>query len=193
MKRIAQMQRDTKETQIYISMNVDGVGKSDISTGIGFFDHMLTLLAFHARIDLVVKAKGDLYVCDHHLIEDTGIVLGKLFDEALIEKRGIERYGNARVPMDETLACVDLDISGRSYFVYNCELKRDMIKDYSCEMTSEFLRAFAFNANLTLHVNVPYGENDHHKVEAIFKALGKALRQAVKITSNEMPSTKGII
>lgn len=193
MKRVAQTQRDTKETKIYANMNLDGVGNSDVSTGIGFFDHMLTLLAFHAKIDLVVQANGDLNVCDHHLIEDTGIVLGKLVNEALNEKRGIERYGNARVPMDETLACVDLDISGRSYLVYNCELKRDMIGSYSCEMTSEFLRAFAFNANLTLHVNVAYGENDHHKVEAIFKALGKALRQAIKITSNEMPSTKGII
>lgn len=191
--RVAKLQRDTKETQIFVQMNLDGSGNSEISTGIGFFDHMLTLFAFHAKIDLIVDAKGDLEVCDHHLIEDTGIVLGKLLLEALGEKRGIERYGNARVPMDETLACVDLDLSGRSFLVYNCELKRDMIGTYSCEMTQEFLRAFAFNANMTLHINVAYGENDHHKVEGIFKAMGRALRQAIKVNGNEMPSTKGII
>lgn len=193
MKRVVQAQRDTKETQIYIAMNLDGSGKSEIDTGVAFFDHMLTLFSFHSKIDLTIKAKGDLEVCDHHLVEDTGILLGELLLEALGEKRGIERYGSARVPMDETLTCVDLDLSGRSYLVYNCELKRDMIGAYSCEMTSEFLRAFAYNAKMTLHVNCLYGENDHHKVESIFKALGRALKTAVDKTSDNIPSTKGII
>ena len=176
MSRIAQLQRDTKETKIFVKLDLDGSGKSDIDTGVGFFDHMLTLFAFHSGIDLEVKAQGDLEVCDHHMIEDTGIVLGKALKEALGDKRGIARYGSARIPMDETLCCVDLDFSGRSYLVYHCELKRDQIGTYSCEMTPEFLRAFAYQAEMTLHVNVLYGENDHHKVEAIFKAMGRAVR-----------------
>lgn len=193
MKRVAQAQRDTKETQIYIALNLDGTGKSEIDTGVGFFDHMLTLFSFHSKIDLTIKAKGDLEVCDHHLVEDTGILLGELLLEALGDKRGIERYGSARVPMDETLTYVDLDLSGRSYLVYHCELKRDMIGAYSCEMTSEFLRAFAYNSKMTLHVNCMYGDNDHHKVESIFKALGRALKIAINKTSDTVPSTKGII
>lgn len=193
MKRVAQAKRDTKETQIYIALNLDGTGTSDINTGVGFFDHMLTLFAFHSKMDLTIQAKGDLEVCDHHLVEDTGILLGELLLEALGDKRGIERYGSARVPMDETLTSVDLDLSGRSYLVYNCELKRDTIGTYSCEMTSEFLRAFAYNAKMTLHVNCLYGDNDHHKVESVFKALGRVLKIAVNKTSDNIPSTKGII
>lgn len=193
MLRVAQKQRDTKETQIYAAINLDGSGKSEIDTGIGFFDHMLTLFAFHAKVDLTVRAKGDLYVCDHHIIEDTGIILGEILFEALNDKRGIERYGNARVVMDEALTSVDLDLSGRSYLVYHCELKREKIGEYSCEMTSEFLRAFTNQAKMTLHVNTYYGENDHHKVESIFKALGRALKMAVKVNGNDIPSTKGLI
>lgn len=193
MKRCAQLKRETKETQIEASLLLDGNGVSDIATGVGFFDHMLTLFAFHAGIDLCVHANGDLDVCDHHLIEDTGIVLGDLLKEALGDKRGIARYGNARVPMDETLCSVDLDFSGRSYLVCNCTLKRDQIGQFSCEMLPEFLRAVADHANLTLHVNVLYGENDHHKVEAVFKALGRAVKEAVSIVSDELPSTKGVL
>lgn len=193
MNRVAEASRNTKETQIYMAINLDGKGKADVQTGIGFFDHMLTLLAFHAKFDLTVHAKGDLEVCDHHTVEDTGILLGDLFLEALGDKRGIERYGNCRLPMDETLTCVDLDISGRSTLVYNCDLKRDTIGTYSCEMTQEFLKAFAYNAKITLHVNTLYGDNDHHKVESIFKALGRSLKIAVQRTSNDIPSTKGII
>lgn len=193
MKRYAQQKRETKETQIEANLLLDGNGKSDIATGIGFFDHMLTLFAFHAGIDLSVHAKGDLDVCDHHLIEDTGIVLGDLMKEALGDKRGIARYGNARVPMDETLCSVDLDFSGRSYLVCNCTLKREQIGQFSCEMLPEFLRAFADHANLTLHVNVLYGENDHHKVEAVFKAMGRAVKEAVSIIGDELPSTKGVL
>lgn len=193
MTRSAEMTRETKETRIHARLQLEGKGQSEIHTGIGFFDHMLTLLAFHAKIDLFVEAQGDLEVCDHHLIEDTGIVLGELFQAALGDKRGIARYGNARVPMDETLCSVDLDFSGRSYLVCNCSLKREQIGSFSCEMLSEFLRAFADHAHLTLHVNVLYGENDHHKVEAVFKALGRALREAICIVDDVLPSTKGVL
>lgn len=189
--RTAKLQRETKETAIECYVNVDGTGVSDIETGIGFFDHMLTLLSFHSKIDIKLYAKGDLYVCDHHTIEDCGILLGTCLKDALGDKKGIERYGFMSLPMDETLANITLDISGRSFLVYNCELKRDCIGTFSCEMVEEFLRAFAFQAGITLHVNVAYGTNDHHKVEAIFKGLGRSLKQAIMITSDELPSTKG--
>jgi imidazoleglycerol-phosphate dehydratase len=185
--------RETKETSISVSLNLDGSGKSNIETGIGFFDHMLTLFAFHSGFDLDVKAKGDLYVDDHHTIEDIGILLGNCLREALGDRKGIQRYGNFMMPMDETLCNVTLDISGRPYLVYHCELTREKIGDYSCEMTEEFLRALAVQAGLTLHVNVLYGTNNHHMVEAIFKALGRALKEAVKITGTEIPSSKGVL
>ena len=191
--RIAEKNRDTKETKIYEKINLDGNGNSDIDTGIGFFDHMLTLFAFHSNFDLVVKADGDLEVCDHHTIEDCGILLGKLFLEALGDKKGIARYGSMNLPMDEVLCNVTLDISGRPYLVFNCELIRENIGTMSCEMVEEFLRAFAFNCGLTLHVNVYYGTNDHHKIEAIFKALGHALKQAVQVTGSGINSSKGIL
>ena len=191
--RIKGEERVTTETSIKAEINLDGTGKADIDTGIGFFDHMLTLFAFHSRFDLTVKAKGDLEVCDHHTVEDVGILLGSLVKEALGDKRGIERYGSFNLPMDETLANVTLDISGRSFLVYNCELKRDTIGTFSCEMLEEFLRAFAFNAGITLHVNVYYGTNDHHKVEAVFKALGRAMKEACKVTGDALPSTKGLL
>ncbi len=186
-------ERNTKETKIKMSINLDGNGTSTIDTGIGFFDHMLTLFAFHSKFDLDVKADGDLYVCDHHTIEDIGILLGKAIKEALGDKKGINRYGSFTIPMDETLCNVTLDISGRPYLVYHCELKRESIGTYSTEMTEEFLRALAVQAGITLHVNVYYGTNDHHKVEAIFKALGRALKQAVEITGTEIPSSKGVL
>jgi imidazoleglycerol-phosphate dehydratase len=185
--------RETKETSISISLNLDGTGKSNIETGIGFFDHMLTLFAFHSGFDLDVQANGDLNVDDHHTIEDIGILLGNCLREALGDRKGINRYGNFMMPMDETLCNVTLDISGRPYLVYHCELTREKIGDYSCEMTEEFLRALAVQAGLTLHVNVLYGTNNHHMVEAIFKALGRALKEAVKITGTEIPSSKGVL
>lgn len=191
--RCATKERTTKETNVCIDVNIDGSGQSTIDTGVGFFDHMLTLFAFHSKVDLVVKAKGDLYVDDHHTIEDIGILLGECFKEALGDKRGINRYGSARVVMDEALTYVDLDFSGRPYLVYNCGLQRDYIKDYSTEMTKEFLRAFAFNAGITLHVNTLYGDNDHHKVESIFKALGRAVREGIMIVSDDIPSSKGVL
>lgn len=191
--RVAELTRNTKETKITARLNLDGDGTSNIDTGIGFFNHMLTLFAFHSGFDLDVQAKGDLDVCDHHTVEDIGIMLGDLLTSALGDKKGIARYGNFFLPMDETLAQVTLDISGRPYLVYNCELKRDSIGTFSCEMVSEFLRAFANHAQVTLHVNILYGENDHHKVEAIFKALGRALAQAVKVEGDRLPSSKGVL
>ena len=191
--RCAKQNRATKETKISGYMNLDGDGTSDIHTGIGFFDHMLTLFSFHSGIDLTLSAQGDLEVCDHHTVEDCGILMGACLKEALQDKRGIGRYGSMLLPMDEALAQVVLDISGRSFLVYNCELKRDTIGSFSCEMVEEFLRAFAFQAGITLHVNVPYGTNDHHKVEAIFKALGRALKAAIAVSGDALPSTKGTL
>lgn len=193
MNRVAKIDRNTKETEIRCELCIDGEGKSSIDTGIGFFDHMMTLFAFHSKMNINLKAKGDLYVCDHHTVEDVGIILGKCFKEALGDKKGIERYGFMSLPMDEALAEISLDISGRSFLVFNCELKREKVGNLSCEMVEEFLRAFAFNAGITLHVQVPYGSNDHHKIEAIFKALGQSLKKAVKVTSDELPSTKGVL
>ncbi|WP_416326396.1 imidazoleglycerol-phosphate dehydratase HisB [[Eubacterium] hominis] len=189
--RIVTKERETNETNIRCSLNLDGNRISDIQTGIGFFDHMLTLFAFHSGIDLTLQAKGDLDVCDHHTVEDCGILLGTCVKEALGERRGIARYGSMMLPMDETLCNVTLDISGRPFLVYQCELKRDTIGTFSCEMVEEFLRAFAFASGMTLHVNVMYGTNDHHKVEAIFKALGRALKEAIKVEGDTLPSTKG--
>ena len=191
--RCAEKKRETKETKITCVCNLDGSGQSDIHTGIGFFDHMLTLFAFHSNIDVTLHADGDIDVCDHHTVEDCGIILGECIKEALNDKKGIERYGSMNLAMDETLVNVTLDISGRAYLVYHAELKRDTIGTFSCEMVEEFLRAVAFQAGITLHVNVLYGQNDHHKVEAIFKGFGRALRSAIAITSNQLPSTKGVL
>ena len=195
MARIGEVERYTSETSIEISINLDGSGNTQIDTGIGFFDHMLELFAFHSGFDLDIKAVGDLQVCDHHTIEDCGIVLGTLMKQCLGERRGITRYGSFRMPMDETLAVVDLDISGRPYLVFHCDFRREQIGAMSTEMVQEFLRAFAFAAGITLHVNVLYGENDHHKAEAIFKALARALRAAVRrdIDHYQLPSTKGTL
>lgn len=193
MKRIASKKRDTKETQIEMSINLDGSGTCDINTGVGFFDHMLTLFAFHSNIDLRCKAKGDLYVDDHHMIEDCGILLGELIQDALADKRGIARYGSMRLVMDETLCTVDLDISGRPYLVFNASFTRDNINNYSLEMTKEFFYALAMQARLTLHINIAYGDNDHHKVEAMFKGFGRALKQAIRVEGTAIPSSKGVI
>lgn len=191
--RAAKQTRTTNETDITCEIVLDGNGTGSIDTGVKFFDHMLNLFAFHSGMDITLCAKGDITVCDHHTIEDCGIILGTCVKEALQDKRGIQRYGSMNLPMDETLCNVTLDISGRSYLVYHCELKRDMIGSFSCEMVEEFLRAFAFQAGITLHVNVYYGTNDHHKVEAIFKALGRALKQAIAIQGDALPSTKGML
>ena len=193
--RQAQIQRSTKETDINISINLDGEGVSNINTGIGFFDHMLTLFASHGRLDLDVNCKGDIEVDGHHSIEDIGIALGAAIKTALGDKKGINRYGTFYLPMDEALAFVSLDISGRPYLVYDGGEMTPMIANYDTELTEEFLRAFAFNAGITLHVRIIYGKNSHHKVEAIFKALGHALRIATEHDPrmNDIPSTKGVL
>lgn len=191
--RTGETERITKETSVKVSMNLDGTGVSDIRTGVGFFDHMLDLLAFHSKFDLMVHADGDLNVDDHHTIEDCGIAMGTVFKSALGDRKGIERYGSFTLPMDEALATVSIDISGRPFLVYNCELKREKIGEMSTEMVEEFLRAFAFAAGIALHVNLHYGNNDHHKVEAVFKAWGHALKEAVRVTGTAVPSSKGML
>ena len=194
--RSAKINRQTKETNIELTIELDGRGKTMIETGIGFFDHMLNLFASHGRFDLVLNCKGDLEVDGHHTVEDIGIALGQAVREALGDKVGITRYASFYLPMDESLAFVALDISGRSYLVYDGGEMAPMIGSYDSELTEEFLRAFAFNAGITLHAKVLYGSNSHHKVEAIFKALGHALHDAVKINpeaADELPSTKGML
>ena len=195
--RTGKVIRETKETSIDLTISLDGRGVSDIDTGIGFFDHMLNLFAAHGRMDLVVGCNGDTDVDGHHSVEDIGIALGEAVKQALGDKKGINRYGTCYLPMYETLVMVSLDISGRPFLVYDAGgPMAPMIGNYDTELTEEFLRAFAFNAGITLHVKVMYGTNSHHKVEAIFKALGHALRTAVKIdpeAADEIPSTKGML
>jgi imidazoleglycerol-phosphate dehydratase len=191
--RNATLARNTKETQIELTLNLDGEGKASIATGVGFFDHMLDLLARHSLIDLTITANGDLHIDAHHTVEDVGIVLGQALEKALADKKGIYRYGWAIVPMDETLAQVALDLSGRAAFVFNVPFKADNIGNFPAELVEEFFKAFTNAARVNLHINVPYGSNNHHIAEAIFKALAKALRQATSLDPRNpgVPSTKG--
>lgn len=188
--RSADISRKTKETDIKIELSLDG-GECEINTGIGFFDHMLTAFAVHGGFGLKADVKGDLNVDCHHTIEDTGIVLGKAFAEALGDKSGIERYGSFTVPMDESLAFVSLDVSGRPFLVFNAEFPEERVGEFDSCMCEEFMRAFAYNAGITLHVNMIYGGNTHHQIEAIFKALAHALAVAVRETGKGVLSTKG--
>jgi len=176
-------------------LNLDEHFPSEIDTGIGFFDHMLTLFAKHGRFGLKVKAVGDLDVDCHHTVEDTGIVIGECFKQALGDKAQIERYGNAIVPMDETLAQVTIDLSGRSYLVFNAELENQRLGNFETEIVEDFFQAVAFSAEMNLHANVIYGRNTHHKIEALFKAWARAMRQAVEINPEikGVNSTKGVI
>ena len=193
--REAQVERKTAETSIRLSLELDGKGISNVDTGIGFFDHMLTLFAAHGLFDVAIDCQGDIEVDGHHSVEDIGITLGMALKEALGEKKGIHRYGTFYLPMDEALILVSIDISGRPYLVYNGGEMAPMIGGYDTELTEEFLRALAVHAGLTLHVNVLYGTNSHHKVEGIFKALGHALREATEADSRNtgIPSTKGVL
>lgn len=191
--RTAQITRKTKETDITLSVDLDGKGNVSINTGIGFFDHMLTALAVHSGVDMDVKCKGDLNVDGHHSVEDIGICLGKAFAQALGDKTGIARYGSAFVPMDESLAFCSLDISGRAFLVFDADFTNEMIGEFDTCLTEEFFRAFAFNAGITLHIKQEYGKNDHHIAEAIFKAVAHALRQALAINGNSVLSTKGVL
>ncbi len=191
--RQATVNRSTTETSIEIDLALDGGGKYDIRTGIGFLDHMLSLMTRHGLFDMSIKAKGDLEVDFHHTVEDVGLCLGKALDEALGSKDGIVRYGSARIPMNEALAQVDVDISARPFLVLNADLPTAKVGEFDSELMREFLHAFTNSARVTLHVNLLYGENCHHCIEAVFKALGRALSQAVRIDESidGVMSTKG--
>ncbi|HRR77586.1 MAG TPA: imidazoleglycerol-phosphate dehydratase HisB [Ruminococcus sp.] len=192
--RTAVIERTTKETQIRIELALDGKGKADISTGVGFFDHMLTALSVHSGISMTIKVTGDLYVDCHHTIEDTGIALGQALGTALGDKSGIVRYGTSYISMDESLAMASLDLSNRPFLVFNCEFTNQSCGDYDLCMTEEFFRAFAFNSGMTLHINLLYGSNDHHKAEAVYKAVAHALKTAVQKNSDGSTlSTKGVL
>lgn len=194
MGRKADIKRTTKETDIKVILDLDGTGNAEINTDIGFFDHMLTAFAVHGGFDLTVNCKGDLNVDGHHTVEDVGICLGKAFSEALGDKSGIVRYGSAFIPMDEALAFCSLDISARPFLVFNAFFSGERIGDYDTCLTEEFMRAFAFNAGITLHLRGEYGKNDHHITEALFKALAYAVKQAVRLNGNGAAlSSKGVI
>ena len=192
--RTGSVKRKTKETDIEVTVDLDGKGTSQIATGIGFLDHMLDLLARHSRIDITVKAKGDLHIDFHHTAEDTGIALGQAVKQALGDMKGITRYADVHVPMDEALTRVALDISGRPFLVFKAQFVRDKVGEFDTELVQEWFQAFAMNAGITLHAECLYGSNDHHIAESCFKGLARALRAAVAIdprAKDEIPSTKG--
>lgn len=192
--RKGEITRKTRETDIYILTELDGKGNSDVDTGVGFFDHMLTALSKHSGISMTIKVKGDLEVDCHHTIEDTGIALGQALNIALGAKSGIVRYGTAYIPMDEALAMCSLDLSNRPFLVFNCDFTNQSCGGYDLCMTEEFFRAFAFNAGITMHINLMYGTNDHHKAEAVYKAVAHALKAAVAYNADGTTlSTKGVL
>ena len=191
--RSASVKRTTRETDIELSLSLDGSGRSSIDTGIGFLDHMLELFAFHGSLDLEIKCRGDLEVDTHHTTEDIAIALGQAIREALGDKKGIERYGMCYLPMDETLARIVLDFSGRSCCVFRAEFTRDSLGSLAIEDIREFFMALSANAGLTLHAEVLYGSNDHHRAESLFKGLGRAVKSAISVTSDRILSTKGVI
>jgi imidazoleglycerol-phosphate dehydratase len=194
--RQASVKRTTKETAVEVTIDLDGAGRSSIATGIGFLDHMLDLLARHSRIDIEVKAKGDLHIDHHHTTEDVGIALGQAVKQALGDMKGITRYADVHVPMDEALTRVAIDISGRPFLAFKAEFVRDKVGPFDTELVQEWFQAFAINAAVTLHVATLYGTNDHHIAESCFKGLARALRAAVAIdprAAHEVPSTKGTL
>jgi len=187
--RTSEIARKTLETEIMVKLNLDGTGKTDINTGVGFLDHMLTLLGKHGFLDLTVKAQGDLNVDSHHTVEDVGLALGQALHEALGNKAGIHRYGSCLLPMDETLAQIALDFSGRPFLVWHADIPRVMLGNMEAEMLEEFFRAVAMESGLTLHVNLLYGKNTHHMAEAIFKGFARAVAEAVAID----PRVQGVM
>jgi imidazoleglycerol-phosphate dehydratase len=193
--RTATVKRKTNETDIEVTLSLDGQGDSEVSTGVGFFDHMLTLLARHGLLDLKVSARGDLHVDDHHTVEDVGIAIGRAIDQALGDRFGIERYGHAIVPMDEAVAGCALDISGRGYSACRLAFETERIGEFSTELVPEFFRAVAHNAGITLHIDQLHGSNSHHIAEAAFKAFSRALKDAIAISPRVtgVPSTKGVL
>lgn len=192
MARTAAIERNTKETQISVSVDLDG-GAVSVSTGIGFFDHMLTAFGFYAKIGLKVKVHGDLEVDGHHTVEDTGIVLGQALREAMGDRKGIRRFGTSYVPMDEALTFTALDFSNRPYLVFDAAMPQERIGDYDSCLTVEFMRALAVNAGITLHQKCFYGANAHHITEGLFKSLGMAIRDAVRVDGDGVTSTKGVL
>ena len=193
--REAEVKRTTKETSIYVKLNLDGTGKADIDTGVGFLNHMMTLVAVHGMFDLVIKATGDLDVDCHHTVEDVGIAFGDALKQALGDKKGSHRYGSGLLPMDEALAEIILDISGRPYLVWNADIPRNMLGTFDTEMGEDFFRALAVHSDMTLHINLPYGRNTHHMLEAIFKGFGRALSMAVAMDPrvHGIMSSKGML
>ena len=191
--RWAQVVRETAETRVRVSLNLDGAGTFRGATGIGFFDHMLALLARHAGFDLEVEAQGDLAVDGHHTVEDTGIALGRALVQARGEGKGIARFGHALLPMDEALALVAVDVSGRGFLAYDVPCPVERIGGFACELGEEFLRAAAVNGGITLHVRLLAGNNGHHILEAVFKGLGVALKGALHVSGTAVPSTKGVL
>ncbi len=194
--RTARLTRETKETSISVEVNLDGSGACDVKTGIGFLDHMLEQLSRHSLVDLKVRAEGDLHIDMHHITEDSGIAIGQAIAEALGDKKGIRRYGSQLLPMDETLTRVALDFSGRPYLVWDVEFSRPKLGEMDTELFREWFQAFAQNAGLTLHVNCLHGENNHHIAETCYKALARAMREAVEIdprSAEAVPSTKGVL
>ncbi len=192
--RQAAVERKTKETSIAVTVDLDGTGEATVATGVGFFDHMLDQIARHALFDLTIKAEGDLHIDMHHTVEDTGIALGQAVRKALGDKRGIVRYADVHLPMDETLTRVALDFSGRPFLVFRTQFDRPKIGDFDTELVREFFQAFAMNADATLHIETLYGRNNHHIAESCFKGLARALRAAVAIDPRQVdriPSTKG--
>ena len=185
--------RNTLETKIKVEINLDGSGEAKIDTGVGFLDHMLTLMAFHGKFDLTILAKGDLCVDDHHTIEDIGICLGEAFKEAIGDRRGIRRYSTVYIPMDESLAYTSIDISNRPYLVFNVNFSDEKIGNMSTQLFKEFFRAFVNESRITLHINLLYGENDHHKIEAVFKSFARALKEGSAIISKDVSSSKGVL
>ncbi|MBM7581493.1 imidazoleglycerol-phosphate dehydratase [Caldicoprobacter guelmensis] len=194
-QRIGRAERHSMETSVRVEINLEGQGQARIDTGIGFFDHMLNILAGHSGFDLTVECHGDLNVDGHHTVEDVGIVLGRAFAQALGDKKGICRYGTSFIPMDESLAMVSLDISGRPYLHWDIPPIAPMVGNFDTQLAEEFFRAFSSQCGVTLHIRVLYGKNAHHMLEAVFKAFARALRQAVSIEKgvDKVPSTKGII
>jgi len=194
--RQAKLTRKTNETDISVSVDLDGTGKSNINTGVGFLDHMLDQVARHGMIDIEIAAKGDLHIDAHHTTEDVGIALGQAIKEALGDKKGIRRYASCDLPMDEALSRAAIDISGRPFLVWRVEFKRDKVGDFDTELFQEWFQAFAMNAGITLHVENVYGDNAHHIAESCFKALARALRDAIEIdprNADRIPSTKGVL
>ncbi|MGI6402596.1 MAG: imidazoleglycerol-phosphate dehydratase HisB [Thermoguttaceae bacterium] len=193
--RVAAIERNTKETQIKLEINLDGSGKSQIETGLGFFDHMLTILAAHSKVDMTIKVHGDLEVDGHHTVEDVGIALGQAFEQALGAKEGIRRYGFFILPMDEALAETAIDFGGRPYFVYNATYPVERVGNFDLELVREFWQGFANAARCNLHINVPYGQNGHHIAEGIFKSTARSIRVAVESDPRQkgVPSTKGTL